>query len=96
MIQPWHTFVEADKVQPEMGSVVEVNVEVFPSSFVIQPGHALRVSVGASDMPHGLPPLPDLLSGLTGLLTIYSDTEHPSNVVLPVVDRALSAEVVAP
>ena len=88
MIQPWHTFVEADKAQPGMGSVVEVNVEVFPSSFVIQPGHALRVSVGASDMPHGLPPLPDLLTGLTGLLTIYSDAAHPSNVVLPVVERA--------
>lgn len=96
MIQPWHTFVEADKQAPGMGNIVEVNVEIFPSSFVIQPGHALRVSVGASDLPHGLPPLPDLLSGLTGLLTIYSDAEHPSNVVLPVVERVLSAEVAAP
>ncbi len=92
MIQPWHAFVEADKERPGIGNIVEVNVEIFPSSFVIQPGHALRVSVGASDLPHGLPPLPDLLSGLTGLLSIYSDAEHPSNVVLPVVERTIESD----
>lgn len=86
-IQPWHPFTEAARQPISPGEVVELNVEVFPSSFVIKKGHALRVSVGASDLPHGLPPLPDLLSGVVGLLTVYSDATRPSHVVLPVVDR---------
>ncbi|WP_420428481.1 CocE/NonD family hydrolase [Algiphilus sp.] len=85
-IQPWHVFTEAARQPLSPGEIVALNVEVFPSSFVIKQGHALRVSVGASDLPHGLPPLPDLVRGVAGLLTVYSDADHPSHVVLPVVD----------
>lgn len=85
MIQPWHPFTEELKSAPGMGEIVELNIEVFPSSFVIQKGHALRVSIGASDLPHGLPPLPDLVSQAVGLLTVYTGPETPSNIVLPVV-----------
>lgn len=85
-IQPWHPFTEEARQPIAPGEIVELNVEIFPSSFVIQEGHALRVSVGASDLPHGLPPLPDLVSGIVGLLTVYSDADHPSHVVLPVVE----------
>ena len=67
------------------GSLVEVQVEIFPTSAVIQTGHKLRIAVGASDFPHGLPPLPDLVQSILGVLSIYSDAEHPSKVVLPVV-----------
>lgn len=85
MIQPWHPYTEASKSAPGIGEVVELNVEVFPSSFVIQEGHELQISVGASDLPHGLPPVPDLVSGLAGILSVYSGGEQASNIVLPVV-----------
>lgn len=85
MIQPWHPYTAESKSAPGIGEVVELNVEVFPSSFVIQPGHQLQISVGASDLPHGLPPVPDLVSGLVGLLSVYSGGEQASNIVLPVI-----------
>lgn len=83
MIQPWHPFT-AESVEPVgAGNIVKLPVEVFPTSLVIKQGHRLRVSVGASDFPHGLPPLVDLLDQVLGLLTIYSDAEHPSSIVVP-------------
>ncbi len=84
-IQPWHPFTPAS-VQPVLPGVpMLVPVEVFPTSALIAKGHKLRVAVGASNLPQGVPPLPTLLNSLAGVLTIYSDAAHPSKVVLPVV-----------
>ncbi|MEC9356250.1 MAG: CocE/NonD family hydrolase [Pseudomonadota bacterium] len=84
-IQPWHPYTE-DSVMPlTPREATPVHIEVFPSSFVIKAGHSLRIAVGASDFPHGLPPVTDLLDQLVGTLTIYNDAEHPSSVVVPVV-----------
>ncbi len=85
MIQPWHPFTE-DSVQPVgSGNLVRVSVEVFPTSALVKRGHKLRISVGASDFPYALPPVPGLVSSLAGVLSVFSDAEHPSSVVLPVV-----------
>ena len=56
-----------------------------PTSALIVKGHKLRVAVGASNLPQGVPPLPTLLDSLIGVLTVYSDAARPSQVVLPVV-----------
>ncbi len=89
MIQPWHPYTEASREAVGSGTPVLLPIEVFPSSFVIKQGHSLRVTVGASDFPHGLPPLADLADQLVGVLTVYSDAERPSSVVLPVVPTAV-------
>ncbi len=84
-IQPWHPYTE-DSVMPlTPREATPVHIEVFPSSFVIKAGHSLRIAVGASDFPHGLPPVTDLLDQLLGTLTIYNDAAHPSSLVVPVV-----------
>ena len=85
MIQPWHAFTKDSIQKVGSGNLVEVQVEIFPTSAVIQTGHKLRIAVGASDFPHGLPPLPDLVQSILGVLSVYSDAAHPSKVVLPVV-----------
>jgi len=85
MIQPWHPFTQAS-VQPlSAGTPVLVPVDVFPTSAMIAKGHQLRVAIGASDLPQGVPPIPTLLNSLVGVLTLYSDAAHPSSVILPVV-----------
>ncbi|PTU31303.1 CocE/NonD family hydrolase [Stenotrophobium rhamnosiphilum] len=84
-IQPWHPFTQEAVLPVTSGTPVLMPVEIFPTSAMIKAGHKLRISVGASDFPHGLPPLPNLVNGLIGGLTIYSDAAHPSSVVLPVV-----------
>lgn len=83
MIQPWHPYTQ-DSAQPLDGAVL-VPVEIFPTSALIAKGHKLRIAVGASNLPQGVPPIPTLLQSLVGVLTIHSDAEHPSSVVLPVV-----------
>ncbi|MGH8504521.1 MAG: CocE/NonD family hydrolase [Stenotrophobium sp.] len=88
MIQPWHPFTQAS-VQPlSSGKAVLVPVEIFPTSAMIAKGHSLRIAVGASNLPQGVPPIPTLLNGLVGALTIYSDAAHPSSVVIPVIPAA--------
>ncbi|MDI3258207.1 MAG: CocE/NonD family hydrolase [Sinobacteraceae bacterium] len=84
-IQPWHPYTKTS-VQPlTPGQVVEVPVEIFQTSALIAKGHRLRVAIGASDLPQGVPPLPTLLQSLAGVLSLHSDAAHPSSVVLPVV-----------
>jgi putative CocE/NonD family hydrolase len=85
MIQPWHIFTREARDVPGRGNIVPVNVEVFPSSFVIPAGHRLRVTVGPSDFPHGLPPVPDLLNQLLGIIRVHTGPQTPSSIVLPVV-----------
>ncbi|MGJ8670507.1 MAG: CocE/NonD family hydrolase [Oceanococcus sp.] len=85
MIQPWHPFTEeAESATPAQGEAVLLNVEVFPTSFVVPAGSQLRVAIGASDFPHGLPPLTDLADQLVGVYTLLTDEEHASSVVLSV------------
>ena len=91
MIQPWHPFTEASREDVGMNTPVLLPIEVFPSSFVIKQGHSLRVSVGASDFPHGLPPLVDLVDQAVGALTVYSDAGHASSIVVPAVPLAAIA-----
>lgn len=85
MIQPWHLYTQESRQAVGSGEIVPINVEIFSTSAVIKAGHSLRISVGASDFPRGIPPTTDLLNQLVGVLSIYSDAEHPSSVVLPVV-----------
>jgi putative CocE/NonD family hydrolase len=85
MIQPWHPFTSEAKQAPGSGEIVAAAVEVWPVSALLKPGHRLRVAVGPSNFPYGLPPLPDLLISALGVLSVYNDAEHPSSVVLPVV-----------
>ena len=85
LVQPWHPFTAESQQPAGPLQPFRADVEVFPTSAVIPAGHRLRVSVGASDLPHGLSPLPDLLQGLLGLLTVYSTPAMPSRVNIPLV-----------
>lgn len=85
MIQPWHPYTAESRQPLSPGVPVLASVEVFPTSFVIKQGHSLRIAIGASDFPHGLPPVTDLLDQILGALNIYSDAERPSSFVVPLV-----------
>lgn len=85
-IQPWHPYTQASAQPLTPGTPTEVAVEIFSTSAWLAPGHTLRIAVGASDLPQGLPPLPTLLNTLGSATTsLYTDAAHPSSVVLPVV-----------
>ncbi len=84
-LRPWHPFTQASLLPVPAGQPVLLPIEIFPSSFVIKKGHKLRIAVGPSDFPHGLPPLPDLLASLGGITQVYADPQRPSSIVVPVV-----------
>ena len=83
LIQAYHPFTKAAKSKLARGKVVPIDVEVFPTGAAILPGHRLRISIQAFDIPHLLSPLPDLPSQLAPL-TIYNSAKYPSVLTLPV------------
>ncbi|MGB2247041.1 MAG: CocE/NonD family hydrolase [Alcanivorax sediminis] len=85
LVQPWHPFSAESQRSIMPFEPFQADVEVLSTSAVIAAGERLRISVGASDLPHGISPLPDLLASLLGALTIYSAPEMPSRVNIPLV-----------
>ncbi|MCM3575515.1 CocE/NonD family hydrolase [Mesobacillus subterraneus] len=86
-IQPWHPFTRAAIQEVKPYEVMELDVEIFPSNFVIKEGHRLRVAIGPSDFPHSMSPAPQLLNQLGGIATILNNSKYPSSIVLPVVEE---------
>ncbi len=85
MLQPWHPY-RADSVLPVTpNEPMLLPIEIFPSAAYVPPGFRLRLSVNSSNLPQGLPPVPTLLKSVLGLLTVFSDSQRPSSLVLPVV-----------
>ncbi len=87
-IQPWHPYTAESAQTVVSGEPTLMNIEIFPTSLVIKQGFRLRITVGASDFPHGLPPLAQFIHMPAGLLTVYTDAAHPSSVVVPAVPLA--------
>ncbi len=82
LIQPFHPFTKVAQKKLASGEVAPVDVEIFPTRAKILPGHKLRISVQAFDIPHLLPSLPDLLGVLT-VLKIHSSAKYPSTINFP-------------
>ncbi|WP_332644382.1 CocE/NonD family hydrolase [Aeromicrobium sp.] len=82
LIQPYHPFTKAAQKKLASGQVAPIDVEIFPTRAKILPGHKLRISVQAFDVPHLLPTLPDLLGVLT-VLTVHSSAKYPSTINFP-------------
>ena len=51
-IIPWHPFTKDSQTPLQAGTAYAVDVEVFPTSTVIEPGHRLRLTLTTSDVPH--------------------------------------------
>jgi len=81
LVQPFHPFTRGSKQPVPAGAVVPVDVEVFPTGAALRPGHRLRVSIQAFDVPHLLPTVPDL--GQVAPLTLYTSDDHPSVLTVP-------------
>ena len=84
MLMPYHDFTREAQMPVPASEAVPVNVEVFPTNAVIKAGHSLRISVGPSDVPHAMSPLPMLGNSLGGTVEIIHDTAHASYVNIPV------------
>jgi len=82
---PWHGFEKKD-YNPEIfsdGAIVELTVDLFPTSWVFRKGHAIRLSIACADRPtFPLHPLWDPKNPPT--VHIHRGKKHPSRLLLPV------------
>ena len=83
IVQPYHPYTKASELPVKAGRVYEVWVEIFPTAAQLAKGDTLRISITPSDAPHLSPPLPQMQNELGGVLSVYHDAKHPSEVVLP-------------
>ena len=83
-------------VAMEKGQVYEITVNLWNTSYVVAPGHALRVAVQSTNFPrfsvngnNGVlladPTYPGTLNVATN--TLFVGAKYPSRVILPVVDK---------
>ncbi len=82
LIQPFHPFTRESQQPVPSGAVVPVDVEVFPTGAAIRPGHRLRLSIQGFDVPHLLPPLPNIAQ--IAPLTVFASDAYPSVLTIPV------------
>lgn len=68
------------------GAVERYDVEVFPIGHVLYPGHRLVVRVHSPPATDGLWAYEPL--DQKGQNTLYRDADHPSSILVPLVDAA--------
>jgi uncharacterized protein len=88
-IVPWHPYTRASQV-PLTSSPKEVEVEIFPTNAVFEPGHRLRIAITTGDFPHQGPNASTLANSIGGVTTVYFDKPHPSRVYLGAVQPLLT------
>ena len=75
----------------EPGKPYEFTIEMYPTSLVFKRGHRIRLDVSSSNFPrfdvnpNTGEPLNDNHRWRTAKNTIYSDADHPSDLILPVI-----------
>lgn len=87
LVQPWHPYTQDSQTSLTPGTPVELDVEIFPTTAVIQPGHSLRLTVATGDFPHETSTLSTTL-GSAGIDTLYLGPDHPSSIRLGIVSPA--------
>ena len=82
LIQPYHPFTKESQAKLASGQVAPVDVEIFPTAARILPGHRLRISIQAFDVPH-LAPNGTQVPGTAGIITVRTGPANPSAITLP-------------
>jgi uncharacterized protein len=83
MLRPWHPFTKESQHAVTPNEATEYAVEIYPTSAIVKPGNRLRLTIGTANTPTTLTPLPSLGQELGGTLTVLHDSQHASNVLLP-------------
>ena len=83
IVDPYHPFTKASVLPTPAGKVMELWIEINPTTAVIPAGDTLRLAIQQTDIPHLAPSVPEQMSMLGNMLTILHDALHPSAIVLP-------------
>lgn len=78
----------------EPGEILHYEIDVWATSYVLQPGERLRVDITSSNFPrlnrnpNTGAPFGETTEMTTAQQTIFLDKTHPSHIVLPIIPRA--------
>ncbi len=75
---PYHTHVDPQPLEP--GVIYEFDIEIWPTCWVFQKGHRLRLDLASLDQLGQY-----YLGHLRATDTFHHDAEHPSHLLLPVI-----------
>jgi uncharacterized protein len=79
---PWHPFTLDSQSSLQSGTTYGIDLEVFPTSAVIEPGHRIRLTLTTSDVPHETGTLTTATGSAGGVVTILFGPSHPSYLYL--------------
>ncbi|HET8708216.1 MAG TPA: CocE/NonD family hydrolase C-terminal non-catalytic domain-containing protein, partial [Pseudomonadales bacterium] len=85
MVQPYHPFTQEAELPVVPGEVMQLRVEIFPTSALIQKGNKLRISIAPSNQSQGAMNDVRRARAMGGVTTVHIAKEYPSSVVLPIV-----------
>jgi putative CocE/NonD family hydrolase len=85
---PYHPYTAQAETVVHPGQVTRYDVEVFPVTSTLLPGHRLRVTITTGDFPHVLPTLAQLPRLLGGVYELEDCEAYPSSVELPLTTPA--------
>jgi uncharacterized protein len=84
IVIPFHPDTKESLQAISPGTVYDWWIEIRPAAVSIPAGHVLRLSIQTSDAVRFLPTAPQLEGAVGGVLSVYHDAAHPSEIVLPV------------
>jgi hypothetical protein len=84
IILPWHPFTRKAQERVPLLVPTKYTIEVFPTDWVLKPGHRLRLVVGTADTPHYSVPQDQLRNMLGGTIRVLTGPAYPSRLRLPV------------
>jgi len=93
---PWHGFEKAEYVNQVFanGKIIELLIDLKPTSWVFKKGHRIQLSIAAADWPtFRLNPRlapdnnPKNPANIIPLITVHRDQEHPSRIELPIIPK---------
>lgn len=91
---PWHGYKESQYNEAvfENGNIVQLTIDLLPTSWVFKEGHSIRVSIACADWPtfEILPELspsndPADPDNIVPEVTIYRSEEYSSHILLPII-----------
>jgi putative CocE/NonD family hydrolase len=82
IVEPWHPYTYASQKPMPSEAVQELQVEIFPTTAEIAPGHRLRLTLESGDAPHRLDTASTLSDSAGALDTLYAGPKYPSSLYL--------------
>jgi predicted acyl esterase len=87
LTEPWHPYTRASQTPLSPGTPTQLEIEIFPTTAVIEPGHALRLTIATGDFPHETSTASTTVDS-AGTDTLYVGADHPSSIYLGTVSPA--------